>query len=560
MAQDAAAPDPRDVPRIARTGSRPMPDAQFLLLADGRSWTFRYLDQLAGRLAVTLREHGVGCGDIVGLYQWNDTSWFVSALAGWRLGAVVCLRVGLLSTAEADCAGSRSSIRRSSASPGEPAEVGGLPVITGDESGRDGRARGRGAPGPGRGRSRPGAMPLPDQPAAIFFTSGTTGDAKAVVKVHGQLAQGPQGRPPRPPYSRSPSFRPRMAAAGKPPTLSFNPFGQAAAIGRLVFRLYIGRPLIMIRKFDVAVVQELATRYDFDTLQLTPAMVHSLAFTELDINLGSLQYVNSGMQPRADSPQRRRCAGWNERRYGVPVLQAYGSTEGGVMALERYDDVMAGRRGPGAVGRISPDSTWRIVTGDGRDAEPGAEGEILGKPPSPTLEDAGITALPLDAEGWYHTGDLGRVDEHGILYITGRAKDMLITGGFNVHPAEVEDALRDSPLVRDALVVGLPDGESWARSRLQQQLWSGEPPEVGELAEPSDRARPSRSRTPRGAQLAAYKVPRRWLITEAIPLSPGGKPDRLELGRMAAVTARSTAEMTAGQPAPAAGSTDGPPA
>jgi long-chain acyl-CoA synthetase len=541
MAQDAAAPDPRTVPEMFSHRLGTEPDAQFLLLADGRSWTFRELEAKAGLLAGQLAAAGVTAGDVVGLYQWNDPSWFVSALATWRLGAVVAGVGSLSPTAEADRRFTLVNTKVIVSS--EPAEVGDLPVI---QVGIDGTVVHPEAL-PDGAAAVSAADADPEGPAAVFFTSGTTGNAKAVLKLHGQLAQNP--RQTAASYSRSPSFRPRMAAAGKPPTLSFNPFGQAAAIGRLVFRLYIGRPLIMIRKFDVDVVRELASRFQFDTLQLTPAMVHSLAFTELDINLGSLQYVNSGTAPL---PITTRDA--FERRYGVPVLQAYGSTEGGVMALERYDDVMAGRRGPGAVGRISPDSTWRIVTGDGRDAEPGAEGEILGKPPSPTLEEAGITALPLDTEGWYHTGDLGRVDEHGILYITGRAKDMLITGGFNVHPAEVEDALRDSPLVRDALVVGLPDdrlGEIAAAAL----VW--EPGELGELAEPDAVAQVIAHAR---AQLAAYKVPRRWLITEAIPLSPGGKPDRLELGRMAAVTARSTAEMTAGQPAPAAGSTDGPPA
>jgi acyl-CoA synthetase (AMP-forming)/AMP-acid ligase II len=337
-----------------------------------------------------------------------------------------------------------------------------------------------------------------------------------------------------------------MADSTKPPTLSFNPFGQAACFGRLIFRLYIGRPLIQIRKFDVTTVQQLATRYDFDTLQLTPAMVHSLAFTELDVSLGSLQYVSSGTAPLA--PATRDAF---ERRYGVPVLQAYGSTEGGVTALERYEDVVAGRRGPGSVGRITADSTWRIVTSTGLDAAVGQEGEILGKPKNVTMGEAGIGALPLDADGWYHTGDLGRLDGHGILYITGRVKDMLIVGGFNVYPGEVEDALRESPLVRDALVVGLPDerlGEIPAAAVVWDPAEVQGLPEADALGQLITRAR---------ALLAAYKVPRRWLTVEEIPLTPNGKPDRLGLARLATTTSRSTAEITDSGPAAPEGGTDG---
>lgn len=535
-----SAREPATVPEMFAHRLAADADVPFLMASDGRSWTFRYLDQLAGRLAVTLREHGVGYADIVGLYQWNDTSWFVSALAAWRLGAVVAC-CGSVSPA-AEAVRRFSLVRPKVVVSSDPAALDGMTVITVDESGRTGDAD-AGA-GPEAEAPWPGAMPLPDQPAAIFFTSGTTGDAKAVVKVHGQFPEA--ARATATAYSRSPSFRPRMADSTKPPALGFNPFGQAACFGRLVFRLYIGRPLVQIRKFDVAVVQELATRYDFDTLQLTPAMVHSLAFTDLDLSLGKLQYVNSGTAPLAPATRDEF-----ERRYGVPVLQAYGSTEGGVTALERYDDVIAARRGPGSVGRITAESTWRIVRGDGLDAAPGEEGEILGKPKNVTMAEAGISALPLDADGWYHTGDIGRVDEHGILYITGRVKDMLIVGGFNVYPGEVEDALRESPLVRDAMVVGLPDerlGEVPVAAVVWDPAESRGRAEGDALAEVIARAR---------GLLAAYKVPRRWLSVEEIPLTPNGKPDHRGLARLAAARSRSTAEITESDAAAPEGGTDG---
>jgi len=523
-----SAADPATIPEMFARRLAADADVPFLLSSDGRSWTFRGLDHLAARLAEELREQGVGEGDIIGLYQWNDTSWFVSALAVWRLGAVVacCGSVSPAAEAVRRFALVRPAIVLSS----EPAVLDGFTVITVDESGQVGGADAGSGPEASHG---PAVTPSPDQPAAIFFTSGTTGDAKPVVKVHGQFPEA--ARATATAYSRSPSFRPRMADSTKPPALGFNPFGQAACFGRLVFRLYIGRPLIQIRKFDVAVVQQLATRYDFDTLQLTPAMVHSLAFTDLDVSLGKLQYVSSGTAPLAPATRDEF-----ERRYGVPVLQAYGSTEGGVTALERYDDVTAGRRGTGSVGRITAESTWRIVLGDGTDAAPGEEGEILGKPRTVTMAEAGISALPLDADGWYHTGDIGRVDEHGILYITGRVKDMLIVGGFNVYPGEVEDALRESPLVRDAMVVGRKDerlGEIPVAALVWNPAATRERSEAEALAEVIERAR---------GLLAAYKVPRRWLTVEAIPLTPNGKPDRLGLARRADAESRSTADITVG--------------
>ena len=109
----------------------------------------------------------------------------------------------------------------------------------------------------------------------------------------------------------------------------------------------------------------------------------------------------------------------------------------------------------------------------------------------------------MDADGWYHTGDVGHLDEHGILYITGRLKEMMIVGGFNVYPAEVEDALRASKLVQDAVVVGLPD-ERLGDLPAAALVW--EPGKVRDLAEPEALAQVIAHVR---AQLAAYKVPRR---------------------------------------------------
>ena len=223
----------------------------------------------------------------------------------------------------------------------------------------------------------------------------------------------------------------------------------------MVFRMFVGRSLLLVPKFDVAVLADLAARYPIDTLQLTPTMIHSIAYSTVDIAMPDLKYVNSGTAPLPVATRERF-----EQRFGVPVLQAYGSTEGGVTALERYEDAIAGRRGPGSVGRVPSNMPFRIVDPNGKDVAQGLDGELLGRveqPRSPYLTSSGEDAIPLDADGWYHTGDIGRLDEHGILYITGRIKEMMIVGGFNVYPGEVEDALRRSPLVHDAVVVPKPD-------------------------------------------------------------------------------------------------------
>jgi len=495
------------------------PDAALLLTADSRSRTYRQLAGRAEALAGELRRLGAKPGDVVGLYLWNDPAWVVAVFACWWCGCPFAACGALTPPAEA---GRRFELVRPRV------------IVAAHGTGLDGRwpvltvtAEGEPA-GEGRSDDQPAhddrlahhAAPAPEDDAAIFFTSGTTAEPKAIVHTHRRLAEGP--RTTAAAYASSPAFRPRVAPGERPPAISFNPFGHMAGLGRLIFRIYVGRSLLLVPKFDVEVMRELAARYPLDTLQLTPAMVHALAHAGTEVSLGSLRYVTSGTAPL---PMATREA--FERRFGVPVLQAYGSTEGGITALERYEDAVAGRRGPGSVGRVPAGCPVRIVDGDGTDVTPGSEGEILGRPdPDRTgryLTALGNEALPVDADGWYHTGDVGRVDEHGILYVTGRLKEMMIVGGFNVFPAEVEDALRRSGGVRDAVVVALPD-DRLGEIPVAGIVWSDEPA----------RDATARLEAELRARLEPYKVPRRWFALDALPLTANGKLDRRLAAELAA--------------------------
>jgi acyl-CoA synthetase (AMP-forming)/AMP-acid ligase II len=131
--------------------------------------------------------------------------------------------------------------------------------------------------------------------------------------------------------------------------------------------------------------------------------------------------------------------------------------------------------------------------------------------------------VPIDTDGWFATGDVGRLDD-GILSITGRVQEKIIVGGFNVYPAEVEDGARRSSLVRDAVVVGLPD-ERLGELPVAGIVWTGEPDEDALLAELRH-------------SLAAYKVPRALFTLDAVPLTPRDKVDR----RRAVLLARAALE------------------
>ncbi|HZQ57585.1 MAG TPA: class I adenylate-forming enzyme family protein [Acidimicrobiales bacterium] len=506
------------------------PAYPFLYTADGVGRPYALLAEHVDALAGTLRAHGAAPGDVVGVYLWNDPAWVVAVLAAWSCGCAFAACGALSPPAEAE---RRFALVRPRAVvvPTGAALEGGWPLIevdaegvAGSEVDAEGDAGPEGVARAAGGADLPGVVPGADDTAAIFFTSGTTAEPKAIVHTHRRLVEG--ARTTASAYARDAGFRPRTAPGDRPPSISFNPFGHMAALGRVIFRMYVGRAILLVPKFDVRVMRDLAARYPLDTLQLTPAMVHALAYTDEDISLGSLKYVTSGTAPLPMATREEF-----ERRYGVPVLQAYGSTEGGITALERYDDALAGRRGPGSVGRVPEGCPLRIVGPDGRDVAPGDEGEILGRPdPSRAgryLTEDGTEPLPVDADGWYHTGDVGRVDEHGILYVTGRLKEMLIVGGFNVFPAEVEDALRQSELVRDAVVVPVPD-DRLGEVPIAGVVWSGKGPVTvdARLAELTAEAR---------RLLAPYKVPRQWFTLEEVPLTANGKLDRRRAAELGAV-------------------------
>jgi acyl-CoA synthetase (AMP-forming)/AMP-acid ligase II len=244
-------------------------------------------------------------------------------------------------------------------------------------------------------------------------------------------------------------------------------------------------------------------------------MIYMLATTEDTLSLDKLNYVTSGTAPLAIATRQRF-----ESRYHVPVMQAYGMTEIGSVAQERYDDVMAGRRGPGSVGRISPgvEIIFRDIE-TGKEVADGQEGEICVRTSEMPDEFVGGAKVPVDEDGWFATSDVGYLDDNEILYITGRTQEKLIVGGFNVFPAEVEDIARSTEVVLDTVVIGIAD-ERLGEIPVIGVLWVDEPEERRLYHEMRER-------------LAHYKVPRAIFTLEAIPLTPREKVDRIRCREMA---------------------------
>lgn len=465
--------------------------------------TYREARARAAALAAALAEAGVRPGERVGCYLSSAPCWVVGTLGAWGAGAQVAAVGTLLPGPEAARLFDVAQVKTVISVEGAQPLPGSFRVITvtpgGDLAG--------GAP------SRPAPavrLPGPDEIAAVFFTSGTTGQPKGVTYTHGdfitaakRIASG---------YASSTAYRPAAAPPHLAPGVVFNPFGHTAGFIRLAFRMWIGRATVLIPKFTVPAVRAYLARYAPDSLQLTPTMIHMLATSADPPDLSGLKYVTSGTAPL---PAVTRDL--FEARFGVPVMQAYGLTEVGTVSQERLSDVLAGRRGPGSVGRIATGVEVRIrpLEDSGR---PAGEGEILVRGKDMPGEFVGGAAVPVDADGFFATGDIGRIDD-GILYITGRAQEKIIVGGFNVYPAEVEDATRRSRLVKDAVVVGLADDRLGERP-VAGVVWAGEADPDGLIAELR-------------ASLAAYKVPREVFALDAVPLTPRDKVDRRRAAELA---------------------------
>ncbi|HET7691415.1 MAG TPA: AMP-binding protein [Nocardioidaceae bacterium] len=278
----------------------------------------------------------------------------------------------------------------------------------------------------------------PDDLADILFTSGTTGRSKGVMTTHAQSVEA----------ARIWGELGELTEDDRYLVVNpfFHSFGYKAGI--LVSLVY-GATLHPMPVFDVDAMLDVIERERITVLPGAPAIFNALLQAPRDgRDLSSLRFAVTGaaMVPVALVEKMQ-----SELSFDL-VLTAFGMTECVMGAMGRRGDppeLVAS-----TTGRVVPGMEMRI------DAPPGEDGELLFRGPlvmQGYLDDAEATAEAIDEDGWLHTGDVGRMDAEGNLKITDRLKDVYITGGFNVYPAEVEQALLRMPGVVDVAVVGVPD-------------------------------------------------------------------------------------------------------
>lgn len=347
----------------------------------------------------------------------------------------------------------------------------------------------------------------PDDIMDVLFTSGTTGVPKGVLTAHRQTLA----------VSRAWALGAELVADDRYAIVNpfFHGFGYKAG---MISALMAGATIYPLAVFDADVLLELIQRARISVLPGVPTIFTSLLdhprLAEYDLSSLRFSIAGATAAPATLFHDMVNILGFKT------VAQAYGLTECVVATMSRYGESLehaAQTTGPAVEGM-----EIRVVDENGEDAGIDSDGEILLRGDSVMLgyfEDQESTDAVIDSDGWFHTGDVGQLDEHGCLKVTDRLKDMYIVGGFNVYPAEIENVLRKHPAVNESAVIGVEDARLGTVGRAYVLLLqNAEPrPDAAELEEFCRR------------HLANFKVPREYILVSDFPRNAPGKILKSEL-------------------------------
>jgi long-chain acyl-CoA synthetase len=459
------------------------------------------LDAGAQRAAGLLRAHGIEAGDRVGMQLPNVPYFPVVYFGALRLGAVVVPMNPLLKGREVGYHLKDSGAKVLVAWHGfaEPAQGGSeeagaeLILVT---PGEFEQALG-------------GAEPVEDiadraddDPAVIIYTSGTTGTPKGATLTHSNLAAGAE------------TARDLVDAGPDTVTLATLPLFHVFGMNSVMNVSVRARGLLtLLPRFEPAKALEIIQRDKVTTFAGVPTMYTALLHhpERGDYDTSSLDLSVSGGSAMPVEVLR----GFDEA-FGTKVLEGYGLSE--TTGMGSFN-LPSQERKPGSIGVPIGGTEFRLVDDDGNDVPAGEPGEIAMRGPFVMRgywERDDATAETI-RDGWFHTGDMATVDDDGYFFIVDRKKELIIRGGYNVYPREIEEVLYEHPAVREAAVVGVPHDAL------------GE--EVGAAIALKDGAEASEDdiRAFAKERVAAYKYPRQIWFVEELPKGPTGKVLKREI-------------------------------
>lgn len=442
---------------LLRTTAARLPEGVALVRDDVR-WTWRELDARVDALAVALREQGIGSGDVVMLHSANARDYLTVLFATWRVGAVITPTNCKLTAAEVVRLAEVVEPDLLVVEPGAGAHVAALaPVpawVLADASPAsvlDGLPRVDDLVEAHRGERVADVVVPRGEPAWFFFTSGSSGRPKAAVLTHDQMG-----------FVVNNHIADLMPGLGDDDaTLVLAPLSHGAGV-HVLAHVARGAATVLLPgdSLDVAQAWDLVGRHRVSTLFTVPTILNRLvAAVDDGVDTSSLRHV-----VYAGAPITRRDQARAFEVLGPVVVQYYGLCEvtGAITVLppEAHADVPT-LDGIVTAGHARTAMTISIQDPDGHELPPGERGEICVVGPAVFTgylanDEANARSF---RDGWFRTGDLGVLDEHGMLFITGRASDMYISGGSNIDPREVEEKILAHPQVQAVGVVGAPDAD-----------------------------------------------------------------------------------------------------
>jgi acyl-CoA synthetase (AMP-forming)/AMP-acid ligase II len=464
-----------------------------------RSHSFAELADAVARQAHALATRGLKAGDRVALLAPNTDQLVQALLACWWVGAVACPLNTRWSAPELSHAldDSGATLLLLDSSLAHSFKHTTVPQLELDDLARQANS----------------FTPMPDTRtggdalAAILYTGGTTGRAKGVMLSHANF------------WTASMTRGAELNNSPESVTLLVAPLFHVAGLGRMIGQTIVGGSCITMAQFRPAAVLDAIERQGITDTIMVPSMLQSL-LDDPQFRAERVQSVNRiafGAAPMPPDLLDRALAAWPEAEF----FQAYGLTEtAGALCINLPANHRAAARALGrlhSVGRAGLGAEIIVAGEDGRELPRGEVGEILARGPMVTQgywRQPEATAAAL-RDGWLRTGDGGRMDADGYLFIVDRLKDMIISGGENVYSAEVEAALRSHPAVSQAAVIGIPDVRWGEAVHAVVVLQPGAMEQASDLAE-----------TLRGwckTRLAGYKCPRSIAFADALPLSAAGK-------------------------------------
>jgi acyl-CoA synthetase (AMP-forming)/AMP-acid ligase II len=472
-------------------------------------WTFGEFHERVMEVAAGLREVGVERGDVVGvvlpnsphyLEVWWGTLWLGAIFNPVNPALTAREQVGILADSEA-----KVVVATPESAAGLEANRGELPELREIVA-----AEGTDPAAPLRGRGSVGehADINGSDLASFVYTSGTTGRPKGAMLGHANfLANAWQLGEPLP------------ISRGDTLGMVLPLFHVNAQLVTTVIPLVLGANVAMWERFSASQFWADCARFEPVTFSSVPtmlaALLHAPGADEAESN--SLRFVICGAAPLSPALFRRF-----EEKFGLKIMEGYGLTEGTCCTTI---NPFTGPRKIGSVGLPTRAQEVAVMDEGGRIVADGTPGEVCFRGPNMmrgyyNRPDANAETL---IDGWLHTGDVGYRDEDGYFFLVDRTKDMIIRGGENIYPREIEDVLLEHESVKEAAVVGRPDEVRGEEVHAVVALVSGEDVEVLEAH--------CRER------LAAFKVPSSWEVVEELPKTSTGKIDKKPLREKLAAAA-----------------------